>query len=100
MQRYTTEEILKILRKNKSLLRKYGVRRIGLFGSGVRNESKADSDIDLVVEFYNKSFDNFMELNFALEELFDAKVDLVTENSISQYMIPYIQNEIHWYEAS
>jgi hypothetical protein len=92
-------DILKILQKNKSLLKKYRVRKIGLFGSYQRDEATKKSDIDLLVDFEEKSFDNFIELAFALEEIFGRKVDLLTEKGISPYILPYIRNEVQWYET-
>ena len=40
-----------------------------------------------------------MDLSEKLEDLFDKKIDLLTENSISPYIKPFIQNEIIWYET-
>jgi predicted nucleotidyltransferase len=58
-----------------------------------------DSDIDLLVEFETPSFDNFMDLTFSLEEIFQRKVDLITSRSLSPYIKPYVDKEIHWYEG-
>jgi len=60
-------EILKILRQHKKELKqKFGVKRLGVFGSYVRDEQAEDSDVDIVVEFEKgrKTFDNFMDLVF------------------------------------
>ena len=45
------EEILKKIRENREKIRSFGVRRIGIFGSAVREEMTEKSDIDVVVEF-------------------------------------------------
>ncbi len=84
MKNYSSNEILEILKRHKELLKRYKVKRIGLFGSFLRNESNNESDIDLLVDF---------------EEIFDRKVDLLTEKGISSYILPYVQNEVRWYEA-
>ncbi len=34
-----------------------------------------------------------------LEKIFNRKVDLLTEKGISPYILPYIKNEVQWYEA-
>ena len=99
MENYTSSQILEILRKHRDLLVKYRVKRIGLFGSFSRNESTDKSNIDLIVDFEEKSFDNFMDISFALEHIFKRKVDLLTDKGISPYMLPYVNNEIRWYEA-
>jgi predicted nucleotidyltransferase len=99
MKNYSSNEILEILKRHKELLKRYKVKRIGLFGSFLRNESNNESDIDLLVDFEEKSLDNFIDLVFELEEIFDRKVDLLTEKGISPYILPYVQNEVRWYEA-
>ncbi len=78
------EEILSLLQINRTRIKKFGVKRIGLFGSYARGEQKAVSDIDILVEFEKgqKSFDNYMDLKFYLEKIFGRKVDLVINDSI------------------
>ena len=90
-------EILKILRQHKQELKqKFGVKRLGVFGSYVRDEQAEDSDVDIVVEFEKgrKTFDNFIDLVFFLEELLGKKVDLVTSESVSPSIRPYIAEEV------
>jgi len=99
METLTAQQIFRILERNRELLKKYSVKRIGLFGSQARNESTNKSDIDLLVDFEEKSFDNFIELAFELEKIFNRKVDLLTEKGISPYILHYIKNEVQWYEA-
>jgi hypothetical protein len=99
MKKYSSNEVLEILNDHRGVLKKYKVRKIGLFGSTSRNESVISSDIDFLVDFEEKSFDNFIDLAFELENIFKNRVDLVTEKGISPYILPYIQNDIKWYEA-
>lgn len=99
MKKYSSDEIIDILKAHRTLLKKYSVIKIGLFGSFSRNESTKTSDIDLLVDFKDKSFDNFIDLAFELEKIFDRKVDLLTEKGISPYIFPLVKNEILWYEA-
>lgn len=100
MSKYlSSKDIFKTLQRNHNLLKKYRVKKIGLFGSYVRDEASKKSDIDLLVDFEEKTFDNFIELAFELEKVFNRKVDLLTEEGISPYILPYIKNEIQWYEA-
>lgn len=40
-----------VLGENRTQLRALGVQRLGLFGSFVRSEQRADSDVDMLVEF-------------------------------------------------
>lgn len=99
MKDLSINDIFEILQTNQYLLKKYSVRKIGLFGSYIRKEETKKSDIDFLVDFEEKSFDNFINLVFELEKIFNRKVDLLTEKGISPYMLPYIKNEVRWYEA-
>ena len=74
--------IIKKIEDNRNNLRKYGVIKIGLFGSFLRNEQNKKSDIDFLVSFDKDTFDNYMDLKFFLEELFRKRIDLVTEKSL------------------
>jgi hypothetical protein len=63
---------------------KYGIVRIGLFGSYIRGEASPTSDIDIIVTFdeNRETFDNYMDLKFFLEDYFNKHVDLVIEDTI------------------
>ncbi|MBI2675927.1 MAG: nucleotidyltransferase family protein [Candidatus Aenigmarchaeota archaeon] len=78
----TSENILKSIEKHRKDIRSYGVKRIGLFGSHLKGTSHKKSDLDLLVTFYQPTFDNYMGLKFFLERLFRRKVDLVIEESL------------------
>lgn len=94
---------LAVLREEYPLLAaRYGVRRIGLFGSFVRNEARADSDLDVLVEFQDgeETFEHYMDLKFHLEDLFERRVDLVIEASIKPLLQPYILSEAVYVEGS
>ena len=92
------DEIRQRILDNRQKIRQYGVNRIGFFGSVVRGQERKDSDVDLLV-FFDKeklSFRNYMDLNFYLEDLLHAKVDLLTPEQISTHIMPYIQKEIRY----
>ena len=95
----TRQQILDVLTANDYELKNQGVRRIGLFGSFARNEGRARSDLDFLVEFEKPTFDNFMNLAFLLEKLFRRHVDLVTPDGLSKHVRPYIEKEVVWHEA-
>ena len=69
-------------------MKKFGVSKIGLFGSFVDNRQTEKSDIDFLVEFEEgkKTFDNYMELKYFFEEIFHRKIDLVTPKSIKPFL--------------
>ena len=83
----------------QDILRKYGVNRLGLFGSYARGQQRPDSDIDFLVEFKKPDFDSFMELAFYLESLFGHKVDLITPAGLNKYIKPFVEQEIKWHET-
>jgi len=70
------EQIFRIIESHKDEIKKFGVRRLALFGSAARDKLSDDSDLDFVVEFAKKSFDNYMDLKFFLEDLFHARLIL------------------------
>lgn len=91
--------VIETLRSHEPEIRKrFYVKRIGVFGSFARGEQKETSDVDILVEFEKPTFDNFMNLAFFLEDLFQRKVDLVTPNSLSPYIGPHVKNEVVWAE--
>jgi uncharacterized protein len=70
-------------------------KRVGLFGSYVRNEQKKGSDLDILVDFDDSiNLFQLIELENMLSELLGIKVDLVTEKSVSPYLKKYIYNDL------
>lgn len=61
------ETVLRQLEESAGIIKRYGVSRIGIFGSVLRGEAGEASDLDVLVEFTQKTFD----------DLFRVKVDLV-----------------------
>jgi len=91
-------ELIERILSNQSKILAYGVRRLGIFGSFVRDEVKEASDVDFFVEFIpeNKTFDNFMRLGDLLEEITGRKIELVTPQSLSKYIGSYILKEVEY----
>lgn len=94
----TREQILDLLRQHQEELRRLEVGRCGIFGSFARNTPHEGSDVDILVEFQpgKKTFDNFMNLAFFLEDLFGRRVELVTTESLSPYIGPAILSEVEY----
>lgn len=71
------------------------VLRAFLFGSFSRKEGLENSDIDILVELdYSKHIGmSFVNMKFDLEEKLHKKIDLVSSNSISKYILPFINND-------
>lgn len=94
----TPNKIVQLLEQHKQDLRRFGVKKIGLFGSYLKKQHSESSDIDFLVEFSEPSFDNYMNLKFFLEELFGKKIDLVTEQALKP-AFRYIKKEAHYVAA-
>ncbi len=94
----TSEKILELIHEHQSEIKKYGVKKIGLFGSYLRNKQKKDSDIDILIEFKKgkKTFDNYMDLKFFLEELFHRDVDLVIKEALRVELKPNILRAVRY----
>lgn len=94
----TSKTILTKLEENATIIKKYGVKSIGLFGSFIRKEQKPTSDIDILEEFEKGkiTFDNYMDLKFFLEDLFKCKVDLVMKEAIKPDLKPYILGSVKY----
>ena len=92
----TREQAINLLRENLETIKGFGVRRIGLFGSVVRNEISENSDIDIVVEFEKGrgGIEEFADLCDYLENLFGREIDILTPYGIESIRIPYIKREI------
>lgn len=71
------------------------VFRAWLFGSQVRHEANDKSDVDLLVELdYNQKIGwEFVTMRLELEELLQAKVDLISSEGLSPFIGPYIEAE-------
>jgi predicted nucleotidyltransferase len=87
-------DILNFLSKEKEQLEtKFRVSKIGLFGSYARGEETAESDIDIILEFFPKT-ENLTDLKFALKALikkeFGKDVDICRE----KYLKPYYRTQI------
>jgi len=85
-----------IEREWDTLRRDYGVGRIGLFGSCVRGEADDAGDLDVLVEFDEKTFDHYMGLKFFLEDHLGCKVDLVIAESIKPLLREQILREVEY----
>jgi predicted nucleotidyltransferase len=71
------------------------VLRAFLFGSFSREDALADSDVDILVELdYSKHIGlGFVKMKLDLEEKLHKKIDLVSSNSISKHILPFINND-------
>jgi uncharacterized protein len=72
-----------------ALCRRHGIRRLSLFGSVLKETDRADSDIDLLVEFEPGAAPGFLGLAAIEAELSDLlggrRIDLRTRQELSRY---------------
>lgn len=94
----TADKVVEILKRNETMFRsKYGISRIGVFGSIVRGEGSTDSDIDLLVDFEKNaevSLLRFVEIERHLSELLGRKVDLVERRALKPFIGRQILSEV------
>jgi predicted nucleotidyltransferase len=91
------EKIDEIKRKILSILKRYKVKRAGIFGSVVRGEENKESDLDILVEIVGRmSLLDFAGLKLELEEALGQRVDLGEYSTIK----PIIKEQILSEEVS
>ena len=90
------ESILRVLSVHRSVLDRYGVKNIRLFGSFARGDAAPGSDVDLLVEFEPSAhvgLFEFIRLKNELSELLACEVDLATPNALHKAMKDEILRE-------
>ncbi len=88
-------EVLDQLALSKTILdARYGVERLALFGSTVRNSASPNSDIDILVSFDGPATsERYFGVQFFLEDLLGRPVDLVTDKALRPELRPFIERE-------
>ena len=88
-------EVLRFLETHKQeIIERFGVKHLALFGSTVRDEARADSDIDVLVEFEGgETYRNYFDLQFYLEDRLYRRIDLVCIDAVRSQIRPYIEKE-------
>lgn len=87
------EYVFQVIEPYQEKLRELGVRKLGLFGSFAREESRETSDLDFLVELEQETFRSYMDVKFFLEDLFEAEVDLVLIDAIKPQLRDAILGE-------
>jgi uncharacterized protein len=87
-----------IRRKALPILKPY-INRMAVFGSTVRGEATKKSDLDLLINLKPSSerpklgLFKLMEIEENLEKKLGREINLVTEDSLSPYIRPYVDKE-------
>ncbi|OIP90891.1 MAG: nucleotidyltransferase [Syntrophaceae bacterium CG2_30_49_12] len=79
---------------SRELSDRFTVLRIGVFGSYARGNESPESDVDIIVEMAEPTFDNYMDLKFRLEEVLQRSVDLVIADTVKPRLKPIIEREV------
>ena len=92
MDRLTTLHLLAA--HKQTLAQRFGVVRLALFGSVVRDAAKEGSDVDVLVAFDGPATSaRYFGVQFYLEDLLGCPVDLVTEKALRPELRPFIEKE-------
>ncbi len=101
----TNSEFQDLADKILPILQPYKIKRLAIFGSVVRGEYRADSDIDILVSLRPPGERpviglKWFELAETLSRILERPVDLVTEDGLSPFIRPYVEKEmVILYEA-
>jgi len=92
------QEVIDAIRGSEPLIReRFGVKRLGLFGSYVKERQKEQSDIDILVSFARDiDLFDFVELREFLESRLHHKVDLVMESALKPTIKKHILDEVEY----
>jgi predicted nucleotidyltransferase len=88
------DRIVELLRRHKPLFaRRFGVKRMGLFGSAARGSADSAGDVDIAVEMPS-DFEKFFDLKYELQRLLGKEVDLVNFKNLRPFIRRKIADEI------
>jgi uncharacterized protein len=92
------QELYKLIQSVQQNIFAFGVVKIAVFGSFVRDEATEDSDVDFFMEFEPeaKTLKNFIGLKNYLQNLLGRKVEIVTPQSLNEFIGKYILKEIEY----
>lgn len=87
--------LMEIIRGKMDFLRKkFGVKRVAVFGSFARGSAKRDSDVDLLVEFTRPIGFEFFELGDYLKRLLGRNVDILTPDGLAEIRVKSVAKSI------
>ena len=82
------------MESNRAKIKKYGVKSLALFGSAARNRLRKTSDVDILVQFEQPTWANYIGLKFYLQDLLGRKVELVTPKALKPVMRPFVEKDL------
>ena len=89
------DQTLSLLRAHKAtLIQRFGVIELALFGSAARDEATDGSDVDILVRFEGQAdWRRYFGTQFYLEDLLGRPVDLVTDTALRHELRPHVEKE-------
>lgn len=95
MNQLGRDEVLETLRAHKpTLVERFGVTSLTLFGSFARDEATETSDLDILVRFDGPATSKtYFGVQFYIEDLLGCDVDLVTDKALRAEIRPYVERE-------
>jgi uncharacterized protein len=91
---YQKQTLQKLKEAKPTLITKYPIKSIAVFGSISRKEDDENSDVDILVEFNRSVGMEFIHLCYELEKLLNRKVDLVSRNGVKEKYYKEIEPEL------
>jgi predicted nucleotidyltransferase len=89
------KELVHILRRELPLLvKKYGVRNLGIFGSFAKGCEREDSDVDILVEFEKPLGLSFLDFSEHIEKLCGRKTDIMTSEGLRSVRLKKVAEDI------
>ena len=89
-------DALAILRKHRDELRRRGVARAALFGSTVRGEASAESDVDVLLDIdpaANLGVFEYVAITRYLGEIFPVRVDVANRATLKAHVRPSAERD-------
>lgn len=92
------QELVRIISSHGKEISTFGVKKIAVFGSFIKNNVTPNSDVDLIIEFdpNYKTLKNLYSLSQYLQNLFGRKVEIVTLQSLNPFTGKYIIQEAEY----
>lgn len=94
LQTTTETKVRQIADMREELRERFSVIRIGVFGSFARGDQGPASDVDIIVELAEPTFDHYMDLKFRLEDVLGHPVDLVIADTVKPRPKPIIEQAV------
>lgn len=92
MKRLQTLETLKTIKPE--LVKQFGITKLALFGSTVRDEATENSDVDILIAFDSTATSaGYFGVQFYLEDNLGCAVDLITEKALRAELRPFVEKK-------